>query len=183
VIRGTHFSFSPNIAIEAVHLRQAPVDGRLLGLPGPYHRHTIRTFNTCSRVPTPRSLTDTAGGYHIENLRIATTLSPPFPSERSTDPPIGLTRSQIIQTIFTNLTRERTSHKYHKWEPPLDFYRNLPSKHSITNGKAPQDGGVIRINRKEDLNVSTVLSNSYKLNAQSKYNINKSFKIKYKGFG
>jgi hypothetical protein len=28
---------------------QAFVDIRLLGLPGPYHRHAIGTFNTCSR--------------------------------------------------------------------------------------------------------------------------------------
>jgi hypothetical protein len=51
--------------------------GPLLGLPGPYHRHVIGTFNTCSRGPTHRSLTDTGGGY---NLRCAglphTTLRP-----------------------------------------------------------------------------------------------------------
>jgi hypothetical protein len=87
VVRGTHLSFFPNIAIEAVCLSQAPVGSRLLGLPGPYHWNEIGTFNTCSRVPTHRSLTDTRGGYHIENLRIATTLSPPLPSEGSTDPP------------------------------------------------------------------------------------------------
>jgi hypothetical protein len=100
VARGTHLNFPPKIAIEAVGLSQAPVDGRLLGLPGPYHRHVIGTFNTCSRVPTPRSLTNTDGGYHIENLRIATALSSPFPSEGSTDPPNGVVRSQIIQTTF-----------------------------------------------------------------------------------
>jgi hypothetical protein len=87
VARGTHLSFSYKIAIEAVGLSQAPVDGWLLGLPGPYHRHAIGTFNTCSRVPTPKSLTDTGGGYHIENLGIATTLSLPFPSKGSIDPP------------------------------------------------------------------------------------------------
>jgi hypothetical protein len=87
VAHGTHLSFSPNTAIEAVGLSQAPVDGRLLGLPGPYHRHAIGTFNTCSRVPTPWSLNDTGGDYNIENFGIATTLFPPFPSEGSTDPP------------------------------------------------------------------------------------------------
>jgi hypothetical protein len=63
---GTCLNFSPNTAIEAVGLSQAPVDGQLLGLPGPYHRHVIDTFNTCSGVPTPRSLTNTGGGYHTE---------------------------------------------------------------------------------------------------------------------
>jgi hypothetical protein len=102
VVHGTHLSFSPKTTIEAVHLSQTSVDNRLLGLPGIYHRHAIGMFNTCSRVPTPQSLTDTGGGYHIENLRIATSLSPPFPSEGSTDPPNGPTRSQIIQTTFIN---------------------------------------------------------------------------------
>jgi hypothetical protein len=87
VARGTHLSFSPSTAIEVVGLSQAVEDGRLLGLPGPYHRHAIGTFNTCSRVPTPWSLNDTGGDYNIENFGIATTLLPPFPSEGSTDPP------------------------------------------------------------------------------------------------
>jgi hypothetical protein len=73
---------------------QTSVDGMLLALLGTYHRHAIGTFNTCSRVPTPQSLNDTGDGYHIKNLEIATTLSPPFPSEGSTDPskmtPFGL---------------------------------------------------------------------------------------------
>jgi hypothetical protein len=98
VVRGTRLSFSPNIAIEAVRLSQTSIDNRRLGLPGPCHQHAISTFNTFSRVPTPRSLTDTGGGYHIENLGIATSLSPPFPSEGSTDPPNGSAQSQIIHT-------------------------------------------------------------------------------------
>jgi hypothetical protein len=100
VVCGFRLSFSPNTSIEAVRLSQTPVDSRLLGLPGPYHQHAIGTFNNCSWVPNPQSLTNTGGGYHIENLRIVTTLSPPFPSEGSTDPPNGPARSQIIQTIF-----------------------------------------------------------------------------------
>jgi hypothetical protein len=36
VVCGTHLSFSPNTAIEEVCLTQAPVGGRLLGLPGTY---------------------------------------------------------------------------------------------------------------------------------------------------
>jgi hypothetical protein len=34
---------------KAVEKSQAPVDNRLLGLPGPHHRHAIGTFNTYSR--------------------------------------------------------------------------------------------------------------------------------------
>jgi hypothetical protein len=44
-------------------------------------------FDTCPRVLTPRSLTDTGEGYHTKNLRIAIALSSPFPSECSTGPP------------------------------------------------------------------------------------------------
>jgi hypothetical protein len=69
---------------------QTSVDNRLLGLPGPYHRHAIGTFSTCSQVPTPQSLTNTGGGYHIENLGIDTTLATPSPSEGSTDPLMAL---------------------------------------------------------------------------------------------
>jgi hypothetical protein len=56
-------SFSPKTIIEAVGVKPPSVDGRLLGLPGSYHRHAIGTFNTCSQVPTHRSLTDTGEGY------------------------------------------------------------------------------------------------------------------------
>jgi hypothetical protein len=105
VVHRTCLSFSPKTAIEAVVLSQEPVDDRLLGLPGPYNRHAIDTFNTCSWVPTPQSLTDTIVGYHIENLRITTIFSPPFPSVGSIDPPNDPARSQIIHTI-TNFTRE-----------------------------------------------------------------------------
>jgi hypothetical protein len=72
---------------------QTSIDSRLLGLLGSYHRHAIGTFNTCSWVPTPRFLTDTGRGYHIENIGIATALFPPFPSEGSTDPLNGPARS------------------------------------------------------------------------------------------
>jgi hypothetical protein len=49
----------------AVGKSQAPVDNQLLGLLGPYHRHAIGTFNTCSRGPTEWSLIDTGGGYNL----------------------------------------------------------------------------------------------------------------------
>jgi hypothetical protein len=47
---------------------QTSVNCKLLGLLGPYHQHAIGTFNTSLQVPTPRSLTDTGGGYHTETL-------------------------------------------------------------------------------------------------------------------
>jgi hypothetical protein len=58
-------SFSPEAAIEAVGVKPPYVDNQLLGLPGPYHRHAIGTFNTYSRGPTHQSLTNTGGGYNL----------------------------------------------------------------------------------------------------------------------
>jgi hypothetical protein len=59
---------------------QAPVDNRLIGLPGPYHRHTIGTFNTCSRGPTEQSLVDMGGGYNLGGASLPHTHSPTFPT-------------------------------------------------------------------------------------------------------
>jgi hypothetical protein len=138
VVRGTRLSFSPNIAIEAVCLSQTSVDNRLLRLPGTYHRYVIGTFNTCSRVPTPRSLTNTGGGYHIENLGIATTLSPPFPSEGCTDPPNGPVWSQIIQTTFTNFTGEGTSPNSHEWELAPIATRLSSNSYRLNNAQSSE---------------------------------------------
>jgi hypothetical protein len=69
---------------EVVGLNQAFVDNRLLSLSGSYHRYAIGTFNTCSRGPTHRSLTDTCGGCNhlrapsglrLSNLNIASSKS------------------------------------------------------------------------------------------------------------
>jgi hypothetical protein len=66
--------------------KSTPVDNWLLGLPDPYHRHAIGTFNTCSRGPTERSLIDTGGGYnlggagcHIPTFRPSQLTVPTFP--------------------------------------------------------------------------------------------------------
>jgi hypothetical protein len=65
-ICGSIPSFSPEPTNEAGGVSQAPVGDQLLGLPGPYHRHAIGTFNTCSRGSTHRSLTDTDGATNLE---------------------------------------------------------------------------------------------------------------------
>jgi hypothetical protein len=71
-------SFSPTTANGAVGKSQASVDNRLLGLPVPYHRHAIGTFNTCSRGPTHRSLNDTGGGYNLRGAILPHTHTPTF---------------------------------------------------------------------------------------------------------
>jgi hypothetical protein len=59
--------------------KQASIDNQLLGLPGPYHRLVIDTFNTCSRGPTLRSLTDIGGGYSLKDVGFPHTT--PWPSQ------------------------------------------------------------------------------------------------------
>jgi hypothetical protein len=65
-IHGFLPSFSPKPAINAVGVKPPYVDHRPLGLLGPYHRHAIGMFNTCSRGLTHRSLTNTGRGYNLE---------------------------------------------------------------------------------------------------------------------
>jgi hypothetical protein len=67
-IYGSGSSFSPVSDIEAVGVKPPFVDIRLPGLLGPYHQHAIGTFNTCSRGPTHRSLTNIGGGYSLEGV-------------------------------------------------------------------------------------------------------------------
>jgi hypothetical protein len=104
---------------------QTSVDSRLLGLPGPYHRHAIGTFNTCSQGPTHRSLTDTGRGYNLVGAGFPTPL-PDLPNQRSYTfhlmAPSGLRLS--IQTWQTLNLVSGTS--------PLDFYQSLSSMHSMS---------------------------------------------------
>jgi hypothetical protein len=95
-------------------------------------------------------------------------------------PPKGPTQSLVKQPTITIWAKGGTNPKSHEWVPPLNFYHNLSSKHSIANGNPPKIG-VPRINREVDLNVTIMSTSSYRLNAHSKQNINPSFKIKHKG--
>jgi hypothetical protein len=79
--------------------KSTPVDNQLLGLPGPYHRHAIGTFNTCSRGPTERSLIDIGGGYNLGGAGLPHTHSPTFPTSYPLLPlvaPPGLHFNQIL---------------------------------------------------------------------------------------
>jgi hypothetical protein len=49
-------------------------------LTGPYHRHAIGTFNTCSWGPTHQSLTEIGGGYNLGGVILPRTHSPTFPT-------------------------------------------------------------------------------------------------------
>jgi hypothetical protein len=80
---------------------QAPVGDPLLGLPDPYHRHAIGTFNICSRGLTHRSLTDTGEGYNLGGAKLSHTT--PRPSQPVVPTfhlraPSGLQFSQVPST-------------------------------------------------------------------------------------
>jgi hypothetical protein len=100
-IRRSVPNFSPTTVNEAVGKSQASIDNWLLGLPGSYHRHAIDTFNTCLRVPTHRSLTDTGRGYNLGGTGLPhTTLRPSQPdvSPFHLRAPPGLQFNQIPAT-------------------------------------------------------------------------------------
>jgi hypothetical protein len=94
-IRGSIPNFSPEPANEAGGVSQAPVGDQLLGLPGPYHRHVIGTFNTCSWGPTHQSLTDTGGGYNLGGAVLPHTHSLTFPTSCLPFRPKGPVRSSV----------------------------------------------------------------------------------------
>jgi hypothetical protein len=100
-IRGFIPSFSPVPAIEAVGVKPPSVGNQLLGLPGPYHRHAIGTFNTCSRGPTEWSSTNLGGGYNLGGAGLSHTHSPTFPTSCLHFPlmaPPGLHFNQVLAT-------------------------------------------------------------------------------------
>jgi hypothetical protein len=118
--------------MEVVHLSQALVDGRLLGLLGPYHQHAIGTFNTCLPGLTYRSLTNLGGGYNFGVVGLPHYTPRPSQPMVLHFPPKGPTGSQVIQSNISNWSKGTSNPKSREWEPPLDFYHNLSSKHSMS---------------------------------------------------
>jgi hypothetical protein len=108
---------------------QLSVDGRLLGLSDPYHRHAIGTFNTCSRGPTYRSLIDTRGGYNLEGISFPNTTpwpSQPMVSRFHLRAPLGLQVSYLSNSGFQVWAKQTYSR--HMVFRPLG---HLPSPTSI----------------------------------------------------
>jgi hypothetical protein len=77
-------SFSPKITIKAVMKAKHLLTTGYIDLLGLYHQHVISTFNTCSRGPTHRFLTDTNGGYSLEGTGFPHTT--PRPSQSMISP-------------------------------------------------------------------------------------------------
>jgi hypothetical protein len=77
------------------------VDDMLLGLPDPYHRHAVGTFNTYSWGPTHLSLTDTGGVYNLKGVSLPHTHYPTFSTRCLHFPlrvPPGLQFNQVLST-------------------------------------------------------------------------------------
>jgi hypothetical protein len=51
--------------IEAVEKVKHLLATSYIDLLGPYHQYVTSTFDTCSRIPNPRSLTNIGGGYNL----------------------------------------------------------------------------------------------------------------------
>jgi hypothetical protein len=159
-------SFSPKPTNEAVGLSQASVNDKLLGLLGPYHQHAIGTFNTCSRGPTHWSLINIGGGYNLRSASFSHTTPRPSqltvstfhlrapPGLRLIHPPLpkDLKREQTLNLTSGSL-HSTTTATYH-----LSISLLMLSDKEI---------GLTKINRKVNLNATTVPYNSYILNAQS----------------
>jgi hypothetical protein len=89
-------SSSPITVNDAVGKRQASIDNRLLGLPSSYLQHAIDTFNTCSWVPTPRSLNNTGKGYNLGGDGFPHITPRPFQPTILHFSPKGPAQSQVI---------------------------------------------------------------------------------------
>jgi hypothetical protein len=100
-----------------------------ISLLGPYLKHVISTFNTCSRGLTHRSLINTGGCYNLGDAGLPHHTPHPsqpmilrFPLRALSD--LRLT----IQPLPTGL--KGSNPNLPSETPPLDFYRSLSSKHS-----------------------------------------------------
>jgi hypothetical protein len=165
-ICGSVPSFPSKPTNEAVGLSQASVNDKLLGLLGPYHQHAIGTFNTCSRGPTHWSLINIGGGYNLRGASFSHTTPRPSqltvstfhlrapPGLRLIHPPLpkDLKREQTLNLASGSL-HSTTTATYH-----LSISLLMLSDKEI---------GLTKINRKVNLNATTVPYNSYILNAQS----------------
>jgi hypothetical protein len=137
-----------------------------INLLDPYHQYVISTFNTCSRGPTHRSLTNTGGGYNLRGAGLPHHTHRPSQLMVLHFPPKGPTRSQVKHPTITNWTIEEktlnlVSGSLHSTSTAI--YHLSIALLMVTH----QEIGSIRMNKKVNLNATTVTYNSYKLNTQS----------------
>jgi hypothetical protein len=162
-IRGSVPSFSAKSTNEAVTLSQASVDDKLLGLLSLYHQHAIGTFNTCSRGPTHRSLTDIGGGYNLGGADL------PHHTPRPFQPTVSTFHQRAPPGLQFNLVLS-TKPEFEFKEPIVTMwssdhsaiYRNLWLHLTITNNLSLAIGST-RIDQKVTLIQLEHQFNSYNL--------------------
>jgi hypothetical protein len=132
----------------------------------PIYQHAIKTFSTCSRGPTHRSLTDIGRGYKLEGAGFSHHTPPTFPTDGLHFWPKGPTRSQVIHpTLPTRLKEDQT----------LNLTSGSLHSTSIATYHlsivllmvSHQEIGLTRVIRNVTHNASTAPYNSYKHNAQT----------------
>jgi hypothetical protein len=80
----------------------------IIGLLGTYHQHVISTFNTYSRGPIHRSLTDTGGGGNPGGADFPHLNPQPSQPTDLHIPPKSPARYQVINPIPIELEMEQT---------------------------------------------------------------------------
>jgi hypothetical protein len=93
---------------------QPSIDGRLVDLPGPYHRYEIGTFNTCSQGLTHWSLTNTGGGYNLGGASL------PHHTSQSSQPTVSTFHLKVSPGLRLNIQQlpaelKRSNPKSHEW--------------------------------------------------------------------
>jgi hypothetical protein len=71
-------------------------------------------------------------GLQPWRCQLSTNHSPIFLTDGFHFPPKGSAQSQVINQHITIWTKGRPGPKSRQWDPPLDSYRNLSSKHSMS---------------------------------------------------
>jgi hypothetical protein len=100
-------------------------------LTGPIYQLVIGTFNALLTGINSLVLNWHRRRIQPWSCRLFTYYSLTFPTSGLHFLPMDPVRSQVKQSNITKRSREGTNTKSREWEPPLDFYHKLPSKHSV----------------------------------------------------
>jgi hypothetical protein len=80
----------------------------------------------------PSVLNQHRWGLQLWRCRFSTFHSPTLLTNCLPFSPKGPAQHQVINQFITIWAKGRSDPKSREWEPPLDFYRNLSSKHSMS---------------------------------------------------
>jgi hypothetical protein len=109
-----------------------------IGLLDPYLQYMISMFNTWSREPTHRSLTDIGGGYNLRCVGFPYH-SLALPNRRSSVSPKGPAGSQVINLTITNWIKNEQILNLTNETPHSTATAFYPLRIASANGKPPYD--------------------------------------------